>query len=60
VILRFDVIYTAGFFAGVETQPAALAYVSNRTGGDDRVTIAYALAFPAAMIAKIVAVQLLV
>jgi putative transport protein len=60
VLLRRDVIATAGIFAGVETQPAALAYVLERTEGDDRVNLAYALAFPAAMIAKIVAVQFLV
>jgi putative transport protein len=60
VLLRRDVVDTAGFFAGVETQPAALAYVLNRTAGDERVNVAYALAFPAAMIAKIIAVQFLV
>ena len=60
VILRRDTIETAGFFAGIETQPAALAYAVDRTAGDDRVNLTYALAFPAAMIAKIIAVQFLV
>jgi putative transport protein len=60
VILRRDVIDAAGMFAGVETQPAALTYVLTRTSGDERVNIAYALVFPAAMIAKILAVQFLV
>ena len=60
VILRRDTVETAGFFAGIETQPAALAYAVDRTAGDDRVNMTYALAFPAAMIAKIVAVQFLV
>ena len=60
VILRRDTVETAGFFAGIETQPAALAYAVDRTAGDDRVNLTYALAFPAAMIAKIVAVQFLV
>ena len=60
VILRRDTVETAGFFAGIETQPAALAYAVDRTVGDDRVNLTYALAFPAAMIAKIVAIQFLV
>ncbi len=60
VVLRRDHVATAGLFAGVETQPAALAYAVERTDGDERVNMAYALAFPAAMIAKIVVVQFLV
>jgi putative transport protein len=60
LVLRRDTVETAGFFAGIETQPAALAYAVDRTAGDDRVNLTYALAFPAAMIAKIVAVQFLV
>lgn len=60
VMLRRDVVGTAGMFAGIETQPAALSFASERTSGDERVNAGYALVFPAAMIAKIVAVQLLV
>lgn len=60
VALRRDVIETAGLFSGVETQPAALAYAGERSNGDERVNMAYALVFPAAMIAKIVIVQFLV
>jgi putative transport protein len=60
ILLRRDTLGTAGMLAGVETQPAALAYAAERTGGDERVNLAYALVFPAAMIAKIVAVQFLV
>jgi putative transport protein len=60
VVLRRDVIETAGMFAGIETQPAALAYASERSAGDQRVSRAYALVFPAAMIAKIITVQFLV
>lgn len=60
VLLRRDVIETAGLFAGVETQPAALAFANDRTDGDARVALAYALVFPVAMVAKIVAVQFLV
>jgi putative transport protein len=60
VVLHKDHVATSGIFAGVETQPAALAYAVERTGGDERVNMAYALAFPAAMIAKIIVVQFLV
>ena len=55
-----DAVETTGMLAGIETQPAALAYATDRTGGDDRISRAYALVFPAAMLAKVVAVQLLV
>ncbi|MEZ5258176.1 MAG: TrkA C-terminal domain-containing protein [Ilumatobacteraceae bacterium] len=57
--LRRDAMETAGLFSGLETQPAALAYAGRRTDGDERVNLGYALIFPAAMIAKIVAVQFL-
>ncbi|HEY3485398.1 MAG TPA: hypothetical protein VGK49_08430, partial [Ilumatobacteraceae bacterium] len=60
IVLKRDAVATAGFFSGTETQPAALAYAIDRTKGDDRVNTAYALAFPVAMIAKILAVQFLV
>jgi len=60
LVARRDAIETAGMLAGVETQPAALAYGLDRTDGDDRVSRAYALVFPIAMVAKIVVVQLLV
>jgi putative transport protein len=60
LVLRRDVVASAGMLAGVETQPAALAYANERTGGDERVTGAYALVFPAAMIFKVIIVQFLV
>jgi putative transport protein len=60
VVLRHDVVYSAGMLAGVETQPAALAYANERTAGDVRVTAAYALVFPVAMITKVIVVQFLV
>jgi putative transport protein len=60
LVLRRDVVESAGMLAGVETQPAALAYASERAAGDERVIAAYALVFPVAMIAKILVVQLLV
>ncbi|MGD9702035.1 MAG: aspartate:alanine exchanger family transporter [Acidimicrobiia bacterium] len=59
VVLRRNVLDSAGMLAGIETQPAALAYVGERTVGDERVNQAYALVFPVAMIAKIVIVQFL-
>ncbi|HEX4983623.1 MAG TPA: TrkA C-terminal domain-containing protein, partial [Ilumatobacteraceae bacterium] len=58
--MRSDVVQTAGTFSGIETQPAALAYAGDRTGGDERVNAAYALVFPVAMIAKIITVQFVV
>jgi putative transport protein len=60
VLARRDAVETAGMLAGIETQPAALAYGVDRTGGDERVSRAYAVVFPAAMLAKVVIVQLLV
>lgn len=59
VVLRRDVLDSAGMLAGVETQPAALAYVYERTRGDERINQAYTLVFPVAMIVKILVVQLL-
>lgn len=50
---------SAGFLAGVQTQPAVLSFAMGRTNGDDRVAYAYALALPLAMVAKIVLVQYL-
>ncbi len=58
--MRSDVVQTAGTFTGIETQPAALAFATDRTAGDERVNAAYALVFPVAMIAKIITVQFLV
>lgn len=60
LLLKRDVIVTAGMFTGIETQPAALAYANDRTAGDERVNAAYALVFPVAMITKIIVVQFLV
>jgi putative transport protein len=60
VATRRDPTDTAGMLAGIETQPAALAYATDRTDGDETVSRAYALVFPVAMLVKIVVVQLLV
>lgn len=50
----------AGLVAGAQTQPAVLAFAQERTGGDQRVALGYALVFPAAMITKILAAAVLV
>jgi putative transport protein len=60
LLLRRDVVAAAGMLAGTETQPAALTYANERTSGDERVTTAYALVFPVAMITKVLVVQFLV
>jgi putative transport protein len=60
LVARRDSVESAGMLAGVETQPAALAFCLDRTANDVRISRAYALVFPVAMIAKIVVVQLLV
>lgn len=49
----------AGVVAGVETQPAVLAFAGEQTN-DERVSTSYALVFPVAMLVKIVLAQLLV
>lgn len=50
----------AGILAGLQTQPAALAFVAERTGHDVRVGLGYATVYPAAMIAKILVAHALV
>jgi putative transport protein len=49
----------AGTIAGMETQPAVLAFASEQTA-DDRVSTSYALVFPVAMVVKIILAQVLV
>jgi putative transport protein len=50
---------TAGTVAGAQGQPAVLAAAIERTGGDDRVALTYALLFPPVFLVKIVAAQVL-
>ncbi|MFP4235542.1 MAG: TrkA C-terminal domain-containing protein [Nitriliruptoraceae bacterium] len=50
---------TAGALAGVQGQPAILAFATDRTDADDRVSLAYALLFPPTFVVKILAAQLL-
>ncbi len=49
----------AGTIAGAQNQPAILAFAVERTDGDDRVNLAYALLFPPTFIAKILCAQVL-
>jgi putative transport protein len=46
--------------AGVQTQPAVLAFASERAEGDERIDAGYALVFPLSMILKLIIVQLLI
>jgi putative transport protein len=48
----------SGALAGLETQPAVLAFANEQTA-DDRVSTAYAIVFPVAMLLKIVLAQVL-
>jgi putative transport protein len=49
----------AGTLAGAQNQPAILTFAVERTDGDDRVNLAYALLFPPTFVVKILAAQLL-
>ncbi len=58
--LRRDPVDGAGMIAGIQTQPAVLAFAAERADGDERVDTGYALVFPLAMILKLIVVQLLI
>lgn len=58
-VLRVDPVTAAGVLAGMQTQPAVLAFASERTGHDDRVNLGYALVYPVAMLVKLVLAQLI-
>lgn len=49
----------AGMMAGMQTQPALLAYANNRTNFDPRIALGYALAYPTAMVVKILVATVL-
>ena len=49
----------AGTLAGAQNQPALLTFAVDRTDGDDRVNLAYALLFPPTFVVKILAAQVL-
>jgi putative transport protein len=59
-LLRRDPVDGAGMVAGIQTQPAVLAFAAERADGDERVDTGYALVFPLAMILKLIIVQLLI
>ncbi|WP_432560104.1 aspartate:alanine exchanger family transporter [Granulicoccus sp. GXG6511] len=48
-----------GMIAGMQTQPALLAYANGRTNFDPRVGLGYALAYPTAMVTKILVATVL-
>lgn len=49
----------AGGIAGMNTQPALLAYANERSHFDQRISLGYALSYPMAMIAKILVATVL-
>ena len=49
----------AGVMAGAQTQPAVLAYANERLEDDPRVNMGYAVAYPAAMIIKVLIAPIL-
>jgi putative transport protein len=56
--LGVDDVTLAGAVAGAQTQPAVLAFAERQTGSDQRVAVGYTALYPAAMVLKIVAAQL--
>ncbi|MDY5839497.1 MAG: TrkA C-terminal domain-containing protein [Corynebacterium camporealensis] len=52
-LLGIGATKTAGVLGGAQTQPAILAFANTRTASDPRVSLGYAMVYPAAMIAKI-------
>jgi putative transport protein len=48
-----------GVIAGFQTQPAVLTFANERAGADPRVNLGYALAYPVAMIVKVVVAPLI-
>jgi putative transport protein len=59
-LLRLPGSQLAGMVAGVSTQPAVLAYTCAHAAEEDEVLVGYATVYPLVMIAKIIAVQLLI
>ncbi len=49
----------SGIIAGTQTQPALLAYANQATNYDHRVSLGYTMAYPMAMISKIIAASVL-
>ena len=49
----------AGVIAGIQTQPAVLAFAGERTSDEREVNLGYASVYPLAVIAKIVVAQVM-
>jgi len=58
-VLKLPLVGVMGMMSGVQTQPACLAYVDERSSGSEH-TLWYSTVYPLAMIAKILLAQLLV
>jgi putative transport protein len=58
-VLRLSAPVLAGAIAGFHTQPAVLAFASDQFDDENEVNTGYATVYPLAMIAKIVAAQVL-
>lgn len=59
-LLRLPAAGLAGVIAGIQTQPAVLAFACEREADDREVNLGYASVYPLAVIAKIVVAQVLV
>ena len=58
-ILRLDPHTLAGVVAGIQTQPAVLAFATERTTAEREVNLGYASVYPLAVITKIVVAQVM-
>jgi putative transport protein len=54
-----DQLSLAGALAGAQTQPAVLAFAEKQAAGEPKVAVGYTALYPAAMILKILAAQIL-
>lgn len=59
-LLRLPPRTLAGVIAGMQTQPAVLAFATEQTPDDREVNLGYATVYPVAMIAKIIVAQIIV
>ena len=58
-LFRMGGTQLSGVLAGMQTQPAILAFANARTLSDPRVALGYALVYPVAMIGKIFVAHIL-
>jgi putative transport protein len=59
-LLRLPAQTLVGVLAGMQTQPAVLAYASEQLKDDRELSLGYASVYPLAIIAKIVIAQILI